>query len=65
MRHWRECVVVGVGQRETDCPPKGGVVRVGHLVPVRIVVDEFCVVGEGISVGDVEQQSREVEVTTQ
>ena len=52
-----------VSAKEPDCPPKSGVARVGHLVAVRIVVDKFGDVGEGIREGDVEQKSREVEVT--
>ena len=45
-----------VSAKEPDRPPKSGVARVGHLVLVRIVVDESRDVGEGISEGDVEHK---------
>ena len=53
-----------VSAREPDCPPKNGVARVGHLVPVSTVVDECGEVEGGVSFENVEQ-SRKVEVTDQ
>ena len=45
-----------VSAKEPDCPPKSGLARIGRLVPVSVVMDEFGEVGDGIEVGDVEQK---------
>ena len=53
-----------VSAREPDCPPKSGVARVGHLVPVSIVVDE-CGESEKGSESKCGPKSRKDEVTDQ